>query len=140
MPMNFRVLLPPRANGVRLAASAATGTLRNFRPRNPVCEKIDLRLTIDGIEDFRLPLPYTEFVRFSRLVVLLLSPFLFGISERRAPAPPVPSKIKFSLLTLPYHVYYGFALKIPDPSASMAGGGLVFDYDKDGRRDNLFVD
>src|SRR5215472_13941991 len=139
MPMNFRVLLPPRANGVRLAASAATGTLRNFRPRNPVCEKIDLRLTIDGIEDFRLPLPYTEFVRFSRLVVLLLSPFLFGISERRAPAPPVPSKIKFSLRTLPFRVESDETLKSPHAPATMAGGVAVFDYNKDGRPDIFFT-
>src|SRR5215472_16712419 len=68
----------------------------NFRAL-PVCEKIDARLTIDEIEDFRLPLSYTEFVRFSRLVVLLFSPFLFGIPERPAPPPPPPSKNKISL-------------------------------------------
>src|SRR5215831_19353567 len=139
MPMNFRVLLPPRANGVRLAASAATGTLRNFRPRNPVCEKIDLRLTIDGIEDFRLPLPYTEFVRFSRLAVLLFSPFLCGISEGPALAPPAPSKIKFSLATLPFRVESDETLKNPHAPATMAGGVAVFDYNKDGRPDIFFT-
>src|SRR6516164_10509401 len=92
----------------------------------PVCEKIDSRLTIDEIEDFRLPLHYTEFVRFSRLVVLLLSPFLFGISERRAPAPPVPSKIKFSLRTLPFRVESDETLKSPHAAATMAGGVADF--------------
>src|SRR5215470_12582197 len=111
----------------------------NFRAL-PVCEKIDSRLTIDEIEDFRLPLRHTDLVRFSPLVVLLFSPFLFGIPEGPAPAAlPVPSKIKFLLATLPFRVESDEILKSPHAPTTMAGGVAVFDYNKDGRPDIFFT-
>jgi hypothetical protein len=80
-----------------------------------------------------------RFLCCSILVVTLLAPPEIVGAQTPSAAPAVPSKIKFSLQTLPFRVETDETLKTPHAPATMAGGVAVFDYNKDGRPDIFFT-
>jgi enediyne biosynthesis protein E4 len=75
----------------------------------------------------------------STLLILLLAPPPHRVPQTRQTATSAPSRIKFSLQTLPFLLDSDETLQTPHAPATMAGGVAVFDYNKDGRPDIFFT-
>jgi enediyne biosynthesis protein E4 len=75
----------------------------------------------------------------SFLVASFLVPPEAVLAQSSPPASTGPSKIKFTLQTLPFRVETDETPKTPHAPATMAGGVAVFDYNKDGRPDIFFT-
>jgi len=82
---------------------------------------------------------HEHFGRFAILGLLLLAPTPVLSPQKKETVDLSPSKIQFSLMSLPFQVDSDETLATPHAPATMAGGVAVFDYNKDGRPDIFFT-